>query len=784
MTSSTTWNSQTSAWKTRLDTRTVNAGRSACPGGASPTVEFDATDGYVWSRDAGNQTTTLGLRGNETKSSSNHDWRRFASNPTLQVDYNNPPEVPVQISDSHGGGCTTNSATPRLINETRPTFTAYVRDRDSTSASRQKVKAQFAWSVDGSQVGSVDSPATDVAVWNSGSFRSARATALPEDVLIAYRVRAHDGTSWSGWSPYCYLRVNTSRPDQGPAVASTDYPAGDTFHGSPGLPGEFTFSNNGVPTATDYYYGFNDDSCTTRLTPDEQGGSVTVTLTPRQEGPNWIYARTVDGFGNSSDCALVYSFLVAPPSAPVAHIGFDEGQGDRAADAIDPDRGATLSSGVDWVRGRVGTTENPLLDPTPRMTGTAVHTSGYTAGDPGPYDQINADYPAVDTSGTFAVAAWVKLDRAHAHHTAVAQEGAQQSAFHLGYQGNTGQWVFKMSPEDEHWDGSRPWASVMSSQSAEIGVWTHLLGTYDSQTRKLTLYVDGVEQGEAAHTGAWNATGPLTVGRGLVQGVDDHHWPGSIDDVRVWDRVVLDHIVTDHEIETEVWRLANSPVAPEGRWTLDEYDGTVVADSTDHGLDATLHGDPLTAWNLAENAVTASPGVRLNGIDEYIATADPALRTDRSFSVAAWVRLDETAGAIDATVLDQSGPTDSAFRLGHRGSDGRWTFTLTSDGGSGAGTTATSTAPARLGEWTHLVGVYDHTRKETVLYVNGFKEARATVDHAWHADGPVHIGAARQQGAVSHHWKGDIDDVHAYQGVLNAFGLSEVRNGEFPNIQS
>ncbi|WP_342455984.1 LamG domain-containing protein [Nocardiopsis sp. N85] len=564
-------------------------------------------------------------------------------------------------------------------------------------------------------------------------------------------------------------------------MTSTDYPAGDTFHGSPGLPGEFTFSDNGVPTATDYYYGFNDDSCTTRLTPDEQGGSVTVTLTPRQEGPNWIYARTMDDSGRSSDCELVHSFLVAPLSGPVVHLAFDEGQGNRVVDAIDPQRGATLSDGVDWVRGRLGATENPGTNPTPRMNGTAVHLGVPMDGDPGTYGRVTADHPAVDTSGTFSVAAWVRLDRADADHTAVAQQGTRQSAFHLGYEGDTGRWVFEMSPEDG--DGPLPWTAVTSTASAQVGVWTHLLGVHDSRTHEITLYVDGVEQGEAAHTGAWDAPGPLTVGRGLVQGVDDHHWPGSIDDVRVWDRVVLDHIVTDHEIETEVWRLANRPVAPEGRWTLDEYDGTVVADSTDHGLDATLHGDPLTAWNFAENGVTASPGVRLNGVDEYIATADPALRTDRSFSVAAWVRLDETGGAIDATALAQSGPTDSAFRLGHRGSDGRWTFTLTSDGGSGAGTTATSTAPARLGEWTHLVGVYDHTRKETILYVNGREEGRVAVTHAWHADGPVYIGAAREQGAISHHWNGDIDDVHAYQGVLNERDRDRVYMGEFPNIQ-
>ncbi|CAL9376915.1 hypothetical protein SUDANB121_00984 [Nocardiopsis dassonvillei] len=702
--------------------------------------------------------------------------------PVLHGDHNRPPKAPTELSDSHGGACSTDPAAPRLINETAPTLNAHVRDRDSVPGAPEKVRTEFSWSVDGSQVGSAESPATDVAAWPSGSFQSAEAADLPEGVLITYRARAHDGTSWSGWSQECHLMVNTSRPSRGPEVTSTDYPSDEMAYGSPGRPGEFTFSGNGDETAREYHYGFNDDSCTTKVTPATPGGEVTVTLTPGREGPNWIYARTVDAFGNSSDCVPAYSFSVASLSWPVVHLEFNEGQGNRAVDLLDPDRGATLSEGVDWVHGRIGATENPNTNPMPRMTGTAVHTGGT----PGSHDEITADHPAVDTSGTFSVSAWVNLDSADADHTAVAQEGSSQSAFHLGYQGDSGRWVFTMAPEDEHWDGSSPWAAAVSAEPAETGVWTHLLGTFDSVTGELTLYVDGVEQGGATHTGAWNATGPLTVGRGLFQGTDDFHWPGSIDDVRVWNRMVQDEPVREREFGNEVWRLANRPVAPQGRWLLDEYDGTAVADGTDHGLDAVLHGDPLTAWNFAENHFTDSPGVRLNGQDEYIETLGPALRTDRSFSVAAWVSLEETARGSQATAVSQTGRSQSAFHLGYQGSNDRWSFEFSSQDDSTPGSEGTavySTSPVRSGEWTHLAGVYDHTRKEMVLYVNGIEEARLGVDHAWHAEGGLRIGGALNQGANGHHWSGDIDDVHTYQGVLRPVDIAIVSTGLFPNIQ-
>ncbi|WP_017589894.1 LamG domain-containing protein [Nocardiopsis ganjiahuensis] len=570
--------------------------------------------------------------------------------------------------------------------------------------------------------------------------------------------------------------------EAGVEVTSADYPAGNEFHGAPGQPGDFTFSSNGDKDVQSYFYGLNDGTCLRQAVPDEPGGSVTLTLTPRSAGPNRIYARTVDASGRSSACVSVYYFLVAPPSDPVAYFAFDEGQGNRAADLVNPDQGATLSDGVEWVRGRVGTTGNPNTDPAPRMEGTAVHINGRTDG------EITAEHSTVDTSGSFSVSTWVKLEGTDADHVAVAQEGAAQSAFQLGYQGESGQWVFRMSPEDEHRDGSQEWAVAASTASAEAGVWTHLLGTHDDRTGEITLYVDGIEQGTATHPGSWNARGPLAIGRVLSQGAGEHHWSGAIDDVLVWNRLVLDEAVASSETNSEVWRLANRPLASEGRWMLDEWDGRAVADATDHGLDATLHGDPLTAWNTADNDITFSPALRLNGDKEYVEAPGPALRTDRSFSIAAWVRLDETGVGVDATAVSQAGAHQSGFQLGYQGSSDTWVFKMAAhddaaDPGSIGGVYASSAWLAQPGKWTHLVGIYDHTGGELVLHVDGTEASRVAVDHAWHAEGPLRIGSAQHGGSNTDHWPGDIDDVHAYQGVLGAHSISNVSMGFFPTAQ-
>lgn len=570
--------------------------------------------------------------------------------------------------------------------------------------------------------------------------------------------------------------------EEGVTVTSADYPAGDRFHGSPGLPGDFTFSSNESKDIQSYFYGLNDGTCVREAVPEGPDGSVTVTLTPRHDGPNRIYVRTKDAFGNSSPCVLAYSFLVAPPSDPVTYFTFDEGRGNRAADLFTPDQSLILPEDVEWVRGRVGTKENPHTDPSPRLKGTAVHTSGHAD------SEITTGDSIVDTSGSFSVSTWVKLDRAHTDHIAVAQEGTARSGFHLGYQGDTDQWVFRMSSGDEAPHSSREWTVAASSTPAEVGVWTHLLGTHDDQTGEITLHVDGIEQGAGIHSESWNAEGPLAIGHAPSQGASDHHWPGAIDDVRVWDRLVSDEIVSASESYSEVWRLANGPLAAEGRWMLDEWNGTTVADATDHELDAVLHGDPLAAWNVADNDMTFSPAMRLNGEEEHVETSGPALRTDRSFSVAAWVRLDDAGRSADATAVSQAGTQQSGFQLGYQESRGAWVFKMAArDESSISGETgwaqATSARRAEPGEWTHLAGVYDHTGGELVLYVDGTESSRVKVDRVWHANGPLRIGSAQRGGSNTEYWTGDLDDVHVYQGVLSPSALTTVYMGLFPSLQ-
>ncbi|GAB3444575.1 hypothetical protein GCM10027570_13990 [Streptomonospora sediminis] len=371
--STATWNNQPDKMG-KQDTVNVDHGRPACGGSG---VEFDATRAYTSAAASGYNNVTLGLYGNENRSNSNHDWRRFEKDPKLVVVYNNQPDKPK-----------TDRMSDALVSETSVRLRGYVRDYDSKFAG-QKTMLRFAWwtNGEGTRGGEADTTYADVAKYPDGSYRSAKVTGLPEGELIGYRAIAHDRQDWSQWSEWCWITVDTDNPETGPQVASTDYPAGDEQVGGVGSTGSFTFTNNGVDDATAYHYSLNDDTCSTELTPKEPGAAVTAQITPRRDGPNLLHARTTDAAGNSSKCRLVYTFTVAPAAEAVSYFPLDEGNGTSTADTAQQGRTAEVAGSAQWSRGRVGVHDAGSY----RLEGTALTLDGghLATGDP----VVNMSFP-------------------------------------------------------------------------------------------------------------------------------------------------------------------------------------------------------------------------------------------------------------------------------------------------------------------------------------------------------------------------------------------------------
>ncbi|MCP2323522.1 lysophospholipase L1-like esterase [Hamadaea flava] len=203
------------------------------------------------------------------------------------------------------------------------------------------------------------------------------------------------------------------------------------------------------------------------------------------------------------------------------------------------------------------------------------------------------------------------------------------------------------------------------------------------------------------------------------------------------------------------------PGQPDGHWLADEASGTTLADSSGHGHPITLTG---ATWTQGRTG-GADSAISVDGSATTNSTAAPVIRTDRSFSVAAWVRY--TADGNWRTAVSQTGDHVSAFYLQCSGETNTWRVAMTTADVNGPGVdSAVSTQKCRSGTWTHLAMVYDADRHEMRLYVNGARAATATHTTTWNATGPLTIGSATWESHGVDYWNGQIDDIQVWNRSL------------------
>lgn len=155
------------------------------------------------------------------------------------------------------------------------------------------------------------------------------------------------------------------------------------------------------------------------------------------------------------------------------------------------------------------------------------------------------------------------------------------------------------------------------------------------------------------------------------------------------------------------------------------------------------------------------------GEEPLAQTAGPVIRTDQSFTAAAWLRWSDKDG--DYTVIEQKGTHQAPFRLGNTPDHGL-VFTFTSaDIAEATVEGVLSGVEAPVDEWFHLAGAYDAAARTATLYLNGNAVGTTSISFAaWNADGPMVLGASLQ---------GDLDDVRVHQRALSEGELVTQHNG-------
>ncbi|RZS36373.1 concanavalin A-like lectin/glucanase superfamily protein [Herbihabitans rhizosphaerae] len=700
------WNRQP-VWQYDMGSSNVTNNQSYCP--SNGWAEFDATRAAADSAQQGWTNVTLGLRGDEGRVDG---WRRFGFDLVLVIRYNSYPHQPSQLLtrvDSLNVGCVTGAARP-YSSDARPRLSAFFGDDDGSL-----LNAKFEWT----ELSTGATGHTGAGEFPPRTVRDVEvpAGAMRDGGIYSWRVQAGDGELLSPWSGTCEVAIDTTKPGL-PSVTPVQVPQYE------GLPATLTLGANGTPDVVRYVYTTDAVDPTPIGSPSVNanglGGDATIRVTA-QQGETTVRVRSVDRANNPGEI-FEFKFKARDKASVVS-----EWRLDRALDDAAAQRRPLSYAG----------------------TGAAAWTPGYVgdalAMNPATRDHAVTAQPAVDTGQSFAVSAWVKLSRGDGWYTVASQEGSRVGSFFLQYRPDTGRWTFRAPLSDV--DGADSDA-VPSTGPALLNTWTHLAGVYDEPAKKLRLYVNGVLQGETPHTG-WNAGGPFLLGAAKWSGARVDFFPGAIDNVQVWNRVVF---------ASEAAAMNNIAV-PRAAYALNEGTGTTAKDSVTGGS-ATLRGD--VGWSTSDYR-TAKLSGHPSG---WISGPRPDIRAGQSYTVSAWVR----ANALDAsarTAVSFGDPKFSPFLLGYHPGQQRWELFSVNAAGT-ASWSAVSIATAAPNTWVHLTGVYDAVAREIRLYVNGQLSNKQTGVEPWGggADG-LSIGAGQWNSQPTGRWNGLLDDVRVYAGVVD-----------------
>lgn len=424
---------------------------------------------------------------------------------------------------------------------------------------------------------------------------------------------------------------------------------------------------------------------------------------------------------------------------------FEENTGATAGDLSDQDNVLTFHGAAAWTGDGYAGSKAVSLDGTP---GSYLDTAG----------------PVLLTDQSFSVSVWAKLTDKNAWRSVVTQDGTYHSAFRIDYEYSIDRWCFLVRVDDT---ANAGYARACEATAPKLGAWTHLVGVYDAGTHQIHFYVNGKLAASATHNTPWKSNGPLAVGRVKHPGGDangHNDWfIGQIDLLRTYQGALSPASVRD---------LFDKQVAAPtmaARWDFDETEGDITEDYSGNG-----HTGQFSATGVAwQEEGREGFGVAFDGTSGSVETAGPVLSTAESFSVSVWAKLIEAPDGT-RTLLAQDGVTTSGFYLGVRlhSATGNYHWMMLMHTGDGAGPTvwAKSMNPigaGDIGQWVHLIGVYDAMRGEVRLYVNGnLQETASRTSTPWQASGPLTLGRARYAGGPVDWFRGWADTVQVFQGAF------------------
>ncbi len=381
---------------------------------------------------------------------------------------------------------------------------------------------------------------------------------------------------------------------------------------------------------------------------------------------------------------------------------------------------------------------------------------------------MDSQAPILREQESFSVSAWVKLDAdASGNATVISQSGTEWTGFDLGYDATADRWLLSVLTQG----GTDPaWASVTSASVPVKDQWTHLTGVVDVTANVLRIYIDGQLDGENTLSSPVEyGAGSLLVGcqASASDGSQSHNLKGAVSNVAAYRGALtatdVDHLVSNPGVKP----LAFWPLQGPDWWSDRTEDESHMFDDTSGNGN---HLSEPASYSWVSNAAN-EPADALHlpvETDACSQTSSETVRTDESFTVAAWVKLDDVTA--DRAVMSKDGGTMHAhsMRLYHDATDG-WTFELVTPSGDSVSVDSVSGGLGTADVWTHVAAVYDLEHGNMRLYVDGNEVARVEGPATPHnVAGPVRVGCvANSDGTTGTYLGGTVDMGRVWKSTVH-----------------
>jgi hypothetical protein len=327
---------------------------------------------------------------------------------------------------------------------------------------------------------------------------------------------------------------------------------------------------------------------------------------------------------------------------------------------------------------------------------------------------------------------------------------------------------------------------IVSTGSYQDNKWHYLVDVYNNGTE--TLYIDNVAIGSQSFPEASYTPQPYDYFLGTGYATS---WPsspsatwayfnGSLDDVRIYNRALSAREISDLYSVGQV-NVAHSNTATNtginsglvGYWT---FDGPSINWRTNVVSDMSGKGDAGTLVNMSTSSSPVAgkigQAMKFNSgsaqeVSLGTAPAPLVFAYNQPFTIALWAKPSASVGSGTFDRLFSIAGSAGTFEYFIMANNNTFSFNV---GKNGTGDISVSSAFA-LGQWYHIVGVYDGTN--VTLYINGIKigSSAYTFGALSSSGGAVTIGGA---GGTNTVFNGTIDDVRVYNRVLSIQEVQEL----------